>query len=99
VGLLLGAPEVRLLTLTGIGGVGKTRLALEAARASLTEGRFPHGASFVPLAPLRDPALAVPTIARSLGLREAEGRGAVEALRVTSSRNGFSWSWTTSNSC
>jgi predicted ATPase/transcriptional regulator with XRE-family HTH domain len=81
VGLLLGFPEVRLLTLTGIGGVGKTRLALEAARSSLSEGRFPDGATFVPLAPLSDPALAVPTIARSLGLREADGRSAAEALR------------------
>jgi predicted ATPase len=81
VGHLLGAPEVRLLTLTGIGGVGKTRLALEAARSSLSEGRFPDGASFVPLAPLSDPALVVPTIARSLGLREADGRSAAEALR------------------
>ncbi len=81
VGLLLGAPEVRLLTLTGIGGVGKTRLALEATRSSLSEGHFPDGASFVPLAPLRDPALAVPTISRSLGLREADGRSADEVLR------------------
>ena len=82
VGLLLGSFEVRLLTLTGIGGVGKTRLAVEAARASLAEGRFPDGASFVPLAPLRDPGLVIPTVARSLGLREAEGEGAGDVLRT-----------------
>jgi predicted ATPase len=71
-----------VLTLTGIGGVGKTRLALEAARASLDGDGFPDGASFVPLAPLGDPALVLPAVARSLGLREAEGRSAVEALRA-----------------
>ena len=79
--LLLGGSEVRLLTLTGIGGVGKTRLALEAARASLAEGHFPDGVAFVDLAPLRDSALVVPTIARSLGLREEQGQGAGDALR------------------
>jgi predicted ATPase/DNA-binding XRE family transcriptional regulator len=80
--LLLRISEVRLLTLTGIGGVGKTRLAVEAARASLAEGYFPDGVAFVALASLRDPELVVPTIARSLGLREAEGQSANEALRA-----------------
>ncbi len=80
--LLLGGNGTRLLTLTGIGGVGKTRLALEAARASLAGDGFPDGASFVPLAPLGDPALALPAVARSLGLREAEGRSPAEALRA-----------------
>ena len=77
---LLG--EVRMLTLTGTGGVGKTRLALEAARASLAAGLFPDGVAFVSLAPLEDPSLVIPSIARSLGVREAEGQTLDEALRA-----------------
>jgi predicted ATPase/DNA-binding SARP family transcriptional activator len=56
--------ETRLLTLLGPGGVGKTRLALEAA-TEMSE-RFPGGIWFVPLAPLRDPALVGQTIADTL---------------------------------
>ncbi len=75
---LLCQPEARLLTLTGVGGVGKTRLAIEAAREA-TE-LFPDGVAFVALAALNGPALVIPTIARSLGLRDTEGQTLREAL-------------------
>ncbi len=62
------AGSVRLLTLTGPGGAGKSRLALAVA-AEVSQG-FPDGAAWVDLTPLRDPALVAPTIARALGVKE-----------------------------
>jgi predicted ATPase/transcriptional regulator with XRE-family HTH domain len=76
---LLGGSAVRLLTLTGIGGVGKTRLAVEAARD--TQGRFSDGAALVGLASLPDPSLLATAVLGSLDLREGEGRTPGEALR------------------
>ena len=77
-GLLTQQQNTRLVTLTGIGGVGKTRLALEVARR--VEGLFPDGVAFDGLAPLAEPSLVVPTVSRTLGLPEAQGRTPGEAL-------------------
>jgi predicted ATPase/transcriptional regulator with XRE-family HTH domain len=80
VAAFLGQPGVRLLTLTGTGGVGKTRLSIEAVREAA--GFYSDGAAFVALAPVGDAGLVVPTVARSLGLTEAGGWGPMEALRA-----------------
>lgn len=69
--------DVRFVTLTGPGGTGKTRLALELARDALRD--FPGGTFFVPLAPLADPSLVLPTIAHAMGVRET----AEQPLRQT----------------
>jgi predicted ATPase/class 3 adenylate cyclase len=76
--LLLSRDDVRLLTLTGVGGTGKTRLALQVA-ADLIEG-FPNGVFFVSLASVSDVDLVLPTIAQSLGLREQRGETLLDML-------------------
>ncbi len=66
---LLRSPEARLVTLTGLGGVGKTRLALEAG--DRVKDDFAASVAFVDLAPLREPSLVASVIASALGVRES----------------------------
>lgn len=73
-----GGRGVRLLTLTGAGGCGKTRLSLEVA-ADLLDA-FPDGVWFIELAPLADPTLVLNTIANVLGVREEQGRPLLATL-------------------
>ncbi len=68
-GQLLGRGEVRLVVLTGAGGSGKTRLALEVA--GTVAGSFANGVAFVDLAPLRDPTLLAIAISGALGIQAA----------------------------
>jgi predicted ATPase/DNA-binding SARP family transcriptional activator len=75
---LLLRHEVQLLVLTGAGGSGKTRLALEVARETVSS--FANGAALVSLAPVRDAELIVGEISRALGVREAVGEEALETL-------------------
>lgn len=68
---LLGGEAVRLVTLTGPGGTGKTRLMLQAAAEA--SDRFPDGVYWIPLAPLRDESALGATFAQAIGMREQPG--------------------------
>jgi len=77
---LLGRLNVRLVTLTGPGGMGKTRLAIAVTEQMAAD--FPDGVVFVPLAPLGDPAFVASAIAQRLGVREAAGQSLLARLKT-----------------
>ncbi len=78
--MLLRRSTTRLLTLTGTGGVGKTRLALQVAHEMQED--FTDGICFVSLASLHDAAFVLPTIARALGLQESVARSPLGQLKM-----------------
>jgi len=71
--------DVRLVTITGPGGIGKTRLAIEIA-SGVTDS-FPGGIHFVALSAVNDPGLLLSVIVQTLGIREAGGQSALELLK------------------
>ena len=95
--LSLRSAQVQLLTLTGTGGTGKTRLALQAAAELLDD--FADGVVFVPLAALADPSLVPAAIATAVGVREEGGQPLLERLAAFLARSSCCWSSTTGSTC
>jgi predicted ATPase len=71
-------PEVRLLTLTGVGGSGKTRVALAVAEE--LAGEYADGAHFVDLAPVAQPELVLGAVARAVGVTESGTQSVFDTL-------------------
>ena len=96
---LAGRPGVRLVTLTGLAGIGKTRLAVAVAKR--LAGRFGAGTAFVPLAPVTQPELVLTGVARAVGA--GAGRGQVRRWSPSASapcgpRCSGAWGcWTTAS--
>jgi predicted ATPase/DNA-binding CsgD family transcriptional regulator/transcriptional regulator with XRE-family HTH domain len=80
VAAFLSKPGIRLLTLLGPPGIGKTRLSIEAARRLLSSGDYEDGVFFVPLAALTDGSGLAQAVASTLGVKEAAGRLPAEVL-------------------
>lgn len=77
--LMRDSQEVRLVTLTGPGGTGKTRLALQTATDLMD--RFTNGVFFVDLAPIREPEGVLATVARTIGVKETSDRPLIDTLK------------------
>jgi predicted ATPase/class 3 adenylate cyclase len=80
----LAGPAVRMLTLTGPAGAGKTRVALEVAR--LVQAEFPDGVHFLDFSDVRDPTLVIGSVGRALGILDAAGRSIPEAAEAALGR-------------